>query len=56
MLNNSESQEIVKTILSLGSNLGMGVVAEGVETPEQVSLLKSFGRVTSSPSPSTQRG
>ena len=34
MLNNSESQEIVKTILSLGSNLGMEVVAEGVETPE----------------------
>jgi predicted signal transduction protein with EAL and GGDEF domain len=43
MLNNSESQEIVKTILSLGSNLGMQVVAEGVETPEQVSLLKSLG-------------
>jgi EAL domain-containing protein (putative c-di-GMP-specific phosphodiesterase class I) len=43
MLNNSESQEIVKTILSLGSNLGMQVVAEGVETSEQVSMLKSFG-------------
>jgi diguanylate cyclase (GGDEF)-like protein len=43
MLNNSESQEIVKTILSLGSNLGMEVVAEGVETPAQVSLLKSIG-------------
>jgi predicted signal transduction protein with EAL and GGDEF domain len=43
MLNNNESQEIVKTILSLGSNLGMQVVAEGVETSEQVSLLKSLG-------------
>jgi predicted signal transduction protein with EAL and GGDEF domain len=43
MLNNSESQEIVKTILSLGSNLGMEVVAEGVETPEQVSRLKVLG-------------
>ena len=43
MLNNSESQEIVKTILSLGSNLGMEVVAEGVETPEQVSRLKALG-------------
>jgi len=43
MLNNNESQEIVKTILSLGGNLGMQVVAEGVETSEQVSLLKSFG-------------
>ena len=43
MLINSESQEIVKTILSLGSNLGMEVVAEGVETPEQVSRLKALG-------------
>jgi EAL domain-containing protein (putative c-di-GMP-specific phosphodiesterase class I) len=43
MLNNSESQEIVKTILSLGSNLGMEVVAEGVETPDQVSRLKALG-------------
>jgi predicted signal transduction protein with EAL and GGDEF domain len=43
MLNNSESREIVKTILNLGSNLGMEVVAEGVETLEQVSLLKSLG-------------
>jgi predicted signal transduction protein with EAL and GGDEF domain len=43
MLNKTESQEIVKTILSLGTNLGMEIVAEGVETPEQVNLLKSFG-------------
>src|SRR5580658_2814878 len=43
MLNKNESQEIVKTILSLGTNLGMEIVAEGVETPEQVGLLKSFG-------------
>jgi EAL domain-containing protein (putative c-di-GMP-specific phosphodiesterase class I) len=43
MLNNSESQEIVKTILSLGKNLRMKVVAEGVETREQMTLLKSLG-------------
>jgi predicted signal transduction protein with EAL and GGDEF domain len=43
MLSNSESLEIVKTILSLGINLGMEVVAEGVETVEQASLLKSIG-------------
>ncbi|MGC1684159.1 MAG: EAL domain-containing protein [Candidatus Acidiferrales bacterium] len=43
MLTNSESREIVKTILNLGNNLGMDVVAEGVETPEQTSLLKSLG-------------
>jgi len=43
MLSNAESREIVKTILSLASNLGMEVVAEGVETAEQVSLLRSLG-------------
>jgi EAL domain-containing protein (putative c-di-GMP-specific phosphodiesterase class I) len=43
MLSNAESREIVKTILSLASNLGMEVVAEGVETAEQVSLLHSLG-------------
>jgi len=43
MLINGESQEIVKTILSLGSNLGMKVIAEGVETAEQASQLKSLG-------------
>jgi EAL domain-containing protein (putative c-di-GMP-specific phosphodiesterase class I) len=43
MLINSESLEIVKTILSLGSNLGMKVIAEGVETPEQASQLRSLG-------------
>jgi predicted signal transduction protein with EAL and GGDEF domain len=43
MLNNSESQEIVKTILSLGRNLRMQVVAEGVETREQMTMLKSLG-------------
>jgi len=43
MLNSSESREIVKTILSLGRNLGMKVVAEGVETREQMTLLKALG-------------
>src|SRR5277367_6148372 len=43
MLNNSESQEIVRTILNLGRNLRMKVVAEGVETCEQMALLRSLG-------------
>jgi predicted signal transduction protein with EAL and GGDEF domain len=43
MLNSSESREIVKTLMNLGTNLGMEVVAEGVELLEQVSLLKSLG-------------
>jgi EAL domain-containing protein (putative c-di-GMP-specific phosphodiesterase class I) len=43
MLNNSESHEIVKTVLSLGSNLGMKVIAEGVETSAQAKQLQSLG-------------
>ncbi len=34
---------IVETIVDLGHNLGMKVVAEGVETPEQFSFLRSIG-------------
>jgi EAL domain-containing protein (putative c-di-GMP-specific phosphodiesterase class I) len=43
MVSNTESREIVKTILRLGRNLGIEVVAEGVETAEQVSSLQSLG-------------
>jgi predicted signal transduction protein with EAL and GGDEF domain len=43
MVSNTESREIVKTILRLGRNLGIEVIAEGVETAEQVSLLQSLG-------------
>lgn len=43
IVSNTESREIVKTILRLGKNLGIEVVAEGVETAEQVSLLQSLG-------------
>ncbi len=31
---------IAKTIVELGQNLGMAVIAEGVETPEQVDVLR----------------
>ncbi|MEP6817949.1 MAG: EAL domain-containing protein [bacterium] len=34
--------EIVRTILNLAENLGMDVVAEGVETQEQMSLLRNL--------------
>lgn len=37
-----ENDEIVKAIVNLGLILGMNVVAEGVETPEQVSQLKEL--------------
>ena len=38
----SESQEIVRTILALAKNIGVRVVAEGVETPDELDLLKEL--------------
>jgi diguanylate cyclase (GGDEF)-like protein len=37
-----ENSEIVKTILTLATNLGMEVVAEGVETEDQLSQLRAL--------------
>lgn len=37
-----EDMEIVRTILSLASNLEMGVVAEGIETEEQLAALQGL--------------
>jgi len=39
---NNENREIVRTILMLAQNLGMGVVAEGVETREQLESLQEL--------------
>jgi diguanylate cyclase (GGDEF)-like protein/PAS domain S-box-containing protein len=38
-----DSRTIVETILSLASHLGIGVVAEGVETAEQLQHLRRIG-------------
>jgi EAL domain-containing protein (putative c-di-GMP-specific phosphodiesterase class I) len=38
-----KSKAIAQTILTLGSNLGMDVVAEGVETPEQHVAMVAMG-------------
>ena len=38
-----ESYELVKTIVILAHNLKMKVVAEGIETKEQLEYLRSLG-------------
>ena len=40
MIESTENSEIVHTIIKLGSNLKMKVVAEGIETSEQLAQLK----------------
>lgn len=42
MTKGDENSEIVSTICTLANNLGMEVVAEGVETREQLELLQSL--------------
>jgi diguanylate cyclase (GGDEF)-like protein len=38
-----ESRSIVQTIIALGHNLGMKVIAEGIESVAQMELLKTLG-------------
>ncbi len=40
---NGENSELVRTILMLGQNLGLDVIAEGVETEEQLAQLSTMG-------------
>ncbi|HMQ02463.1 MAG TPA: PAS domain S-box protein [Pyrinomonadaceae bacterium] len=40
---NEKSAAIVKTILMLGENLGIEVVAEGIETSQQLEMLQRLG-------------
>jgi len=42
MSENNENREIIRTIIMLARNLEMGVVAEGVETKEQIGLLREL--------------
>lgn len=43
MLTSSESGELIRTIVTMAKNLGLKVVAEGVETAQQLELLTSLG-------------
>jgi len=38
-----ENSEIVRTIIGLAKSLDMGVIAEGVERPDQAAILRSLG-------------
>ncbi len=38
----SDDAKIVKSIIALGNNLGLNVIPEGVETEQQVQLLKEY--------------
>ncbi len=42
MSEGGENREIVRTIVSLGKNLSMDVVAEGVEDAEQLAALRAL--------------
>jgi len=43
MVRNKDNLEIVRTITMLAHNLGMDVIAEGVETAEQLAQLRALG-------------
>lgn len=43
MMNDKHDAAIVKTIIDLADNLGFGVIAEGVETEEQLSFINKLG-------------
>lgn len=42
MLRNKKSNEIIKTLVSLSHDLGMDVVAEGIETQREAELLRRY--------------
>jgi diguanylate cyclase (GGDEF)-like protein/PAS domain S-box-containing protein len=41
--NDDRSRELVRTIVQLGHNLGVEVIAEGIETPDQQEMLHEIG-------------
>jgi EAL domain-containing protein (putative c-di-GMP-specific phosphodiesterase class I) len=40
---NSKEEAVIRAIVLLGSSLGKEVIAEGIETAEQMSLLRDLG-------------
>ena len=39
----TRSAELVRTIVRMGESLGLGVIAEGIEKPAEVAMLRGFG-------------
>ena len=42
-INNVKSKVILQSIINLALSLNMGIVAEGVETKEQLEIIKQMG-------------
>jgi C_GCAxxG_C_C family probable redox protein len=43
MMNSDKGKTILEHVISMAEDMGLGIVAEGVETKEQVELLKKIG-------------
>jgi EAL domain-containing protein (putative c-di-GMP-specific phosphodiesterase class I) len=43
LIDRPETMAMVRSIVTLAHNLGMRVIAEGIETPEQLELIKAMG-------------
>ncbi len=43
MLSDNETQLLIASMIEIGHNLGHGIIAEGVETTEQLNVLKHLG-------------
>jgi len=43
MMQSSEKAALVRSIVALGQTLHLHVVAEGIETPEHLSMLQEMG-------------
>ena len=43
MEKDTRSRELVRSIIGLGQNMGLNIIAEGVETPDEAALLRDMG-------------
>jgi EAL domain-containing protein (putative c-di-GMP-specific phosphodiesterase class I) len=43
MSSGTRSAELARTIVAMGTSLGLDVIAEGIEGPAQREMLESFG-------------